>query len=98
MITIYGMQSPHVARVRAALLQKGLEFQHVSVNIGKSEEFNKITPVGKIPVMEDSDGTVIWDSLNIIDYLDKKYPSTYQMFDRNPQKKSKDIQCNCFSG
>jgi len=90
MITVYGMQSEHVARVRAALIQKGLEFQHVSVKMmDKSEEFKKLTPVEKIPVMEDSDGTVIWDSTHIIGYLDAKYPDTYSMLSKDPKTRAK---------
>ena len=90
MITIYGMQSPSVAKVRAALLQKGLEFQHVSVNIGnKSEEFKKLTPVDKIPVLEDDDGTVVWDSTHIIGYLDAKYPETYRMMGKDAKTRAK---------
>ena len=90
MITLYGMQSQHVARVRAALIQKGLDFQHVSVNLGqKSEEFRKLTPVEKIPVLEDNDGTIIWDSTHILEYLDEKYPDTYKMMGRNAREKAK---------
>lgn len=90
MITIYGIQSPHVARVRAALIQKGLEFQHVSINLGsKSDKFLKLTPVDKIPVLEDSDGTIVWDSTHIIDYLDAKYPDTYRMMGKNAITKAK---------
>jgi len=90
MITIYGIQSPNVARVRASLIQKGLDFQHVSVNIGdKSEEFLKLTPVDKIPVLEDDDGTIIWDSNHIVNYLDAKYPDTYKMMGKNSKEKAK---------
>ena len=90
MITLYGIQSQHVARVRAALIQKGLDFQHVSVNLGnKSEEFQKLTPVGKIPVLEDSDGTIVFDSTHIVDYLDDRYPKTYKMMGKNPKEKAK---------
>jgi glutathione S-transferase len=80
MITLYGLQSPYVYRVRACLLQKGLPFQHVSVNMGnRSEEFRKLSPVGTIPVLEDEDGTTICDSFHIAIYLDEKYPHTYRM-------------------
>lgn len=90
MITLYGMQSQHVARVRAALIQKGLDFQHIGVNLGqKSEEFKKLTPVDKIPVLEDSDSTVIWDSTHILEYLDAKYPETYRMMGKNAKEKAR---------
>ena len=90
MITLYGIQSPHVARVRAALIQKELEFQHVSVNLGnKSEDFKKLSPIEQIPVLEDEDGTVVYDSIHIIDYLDFKYPDTYRMISEDPEERAK---------
>ena len=90
MRTIYGIRGLHVARVRASLLKKGLEFNHVSVDLGnKSDEFKKLTPVDKIPVLEDEDGTVIWDSVHIAEYLDKKYPETYSMMGRDVKEKVK---------
>ena len=90
MITIYGIQNPNVSRVRAALLQKGLKFQHVSVNAGnKSEEFKKLTPVDQIPVMEDDDGTLVWDSLHVFDYLDSTYPKTYRMIPKDADERAK---------
>lgn len=90
MITVYGMQSPYVYRVRACLHQKGLAFQHMSVNMAqRSEKFKQLSPVGTIPVLEDDDGTVICDSLHIALYLDEKYPHTYKMFGKDLKTKSK---------
>ena len=81
MIQLFGIRSPYVFRVRAALIFKGLPFEHVSVNLrDRSDVFKALTPVGKIPVLQDEDGTVVWDSLNIVRYLDIKYPDTYQMW------------------
>jgi glutathione S-transferase len=89
MITVYGISGAHVARLRAALLKKELQFQHVSVNLrNKSEEFKKLSSVGKIPILEDEDGTVVWDSIHIVDYLDHKYPKTYKMFPQDPNKRA----------
>lgn len=74
MITVFGMQSPFVYRVRASLLAKGLEFEHVSVNLAApSAEFLAISPFAKIPVLRDGDLTIA-DSHSILDYLDSKYP------------------------
>ena len=44
-----------------------------------SDKFKELTLIEKIPVLEDSDGTIIYDSFNILLYLDEKYPQTYQM-------------------
>ncbi len=89
MITIYGLQSPYVYRVRACLLQKGLKFQHVSVNLGsRSEEFKKLSAVGTIPVMKDDDGTVVCDSFHIALYLDEKYLHTHKMLGNSLKEKA----------
>ena len=85
MITLYGIHSPYVYRVRAALLQKQLPFQHVSVNFqNRSDEFKQLTPVGKIPILTDTDGTVVYDSMHIVQYLDRAYPDTYSMTGTTP--------------
>ena len=88
MITLYGIKSPYTIRVRAALIFKNLSFQHVSVNIDhKSETFKKLTLTETIPILHDDDGTIVGDSLHIIDYLDQKYPLTYPMLGRNLQER-----------
>ncbi len=79
MITVYGTQGPHVGRLRAALIQKGLDFQHVSVNMSnKSEEFQDLTLTETLPVMDDN-GIIFMHSIYAIDYLDRKYPKTHVM-------------------
>ena len=89
MITIYGLQSPYVYRVRACLIQKGLEFQHVSVNLGnRSEEFKRLSPVGTIPALEDDDCTILTDSFHIGLYLDEKYPKSHRMFGNTLKEKA----------
>ena len=84
MITVYGIRSPYVARVRASLLHKQLPFEHVNVNMRKkSDKFKKLTPIETIPVVVDTDGTVLCDSFQALDYLDAKYPQTYKMLGEN---------------
>lgn len=87
MIMVYGITSPYASRVRASLLQKGLPFQHVNVNMTlKSAEFKQLTPTETIPVVEDN-GLVMCDSLHALLYLDEKYPHTYAMMGKNLQEK-----------
>ena len=89
MITIYGIRSPNVARLRAALIQKNLPFEHVNVDIrNKSEQFKELTPAETIPVLQDA-GIVISDSIAAIHYLDDAYPNTYKMLGENPGEKGK---------
>ncbi len=89
MITLYGIQSPNVARVRAALIFKELEFQHVSVNLRqRSQEFIDLSISGTIPTLQDG-AVIIPESTYSTLYLDDKYPDTYNMTGSNWDEKSK---------
>lgn len=80
MITLYGINSPYVMRVKAALVFKWLDHGQVDTNLRqKSPELLSMNPNGKIPILKDVDGTVVYESCNIVSYLDQKYPETYQM-------------------
>ncbi|GEM_PF-4659842 len=88
MITIYGIRGHHVARLRAALVQKGLDFEHVSVNLAKrSAEFQKLSPAETIPVLQDGQ-IIITESIDAMHYLDEQYPNL-KMLGSNWQDKSK---------
>lgn len=66
--------SPFVRKVRAALAEKGLDYELNPVfPFNVSAEFKKISPLGKIPVYEE-DGFTIPDSSVIVDYLDATHP------------------------
>lgn len=69
--------SPNSRRVWLTLLEKGLEFDLVEVNLDGeqfSPEFLEISPFHHIPVLVD-DGFSLIESLAILDYLESKYPS-----------------------
>ncbi|MCL1470226.1 glutathione S-transferase family protein [Argonema antarcticum A004/B2] len=34
----------------------------------------QVSPIGKVPVLVDKDGTTLWDSTLIVEYLDETYP------------------------
>jgi glutathione S-transferase len=68
--------SPFVRKVRAALAEKKIEYQLVPiVPFGVSDEFRRISPLGKIPVFEEDDGFTIPDSSVILAYLERTRPS-----------------------
>ncbi|WP_017718411.1 glutathione S-transferase family protein [Kamptonema formosum] len=71
----YTQRSPYARKVRILLAEKNLpcELQETDI-INKSPEFIKLSPIGKVPVLVDEDGTTIWDSTHIIEYLDDTYP------------------------
>jgi glutathione S-transferase len=66
-----------VRKTRIALLEKGLQWETVWVDLTKGEqkkpEYLAINPVGKVPALID-DGVVVHDSTIINEYLEDKYP------------------------
>ena len=78
MIKLYTFPpSTNSRKVRIALLEKGLEFERVNVDLAKREQKNpeylKIHPFGQIPALDD-EGFVIYDSTVINEYLEDEYP------------------------
>ena len=66
--------SPFVRKVRVALAEKGIQYDLKPVMpMGVSDEFKKISPLGKIPVFEDGAFTIP-DSSVIIAYLERVQP------------------------
>jgi glutathione S-transferase len=68
--------SPFARKVRIAAIELGLidriEFIPASVTPGQSnEEYSKITPLKKLPVLILDNGDVILDSYVIVEYLDE---------------------------
>ena len=65
-------------RVRIALNVKGVAYETVSVDLPgaahRAPEFRAVNPQATIPTLDD-DGTILWQSLAIIEYLDARYPS-----------------------
>jgi glutathione S-transferase len=78
MIKLYTFPpSTNSRKVRIALLEKGLEFERVNVDLSKREEKNpeylKIHPFGQIPALDD-EGFIVYDSTIINEYLEDEYP------------------------
>jgi len=65
-------------RLRVALNLKGLDYDYVSYALLKDEtktpEFLAKNPAGLVPVLELDDGTMLSQSLAIIEYLDEEHP------------------------
>ena len=78
MIKLYTFPpSTNSRKVRIALLEKGLEFQRINVDLSKKEQKNpeylKIHPFGQVPALDD-EGFIIYDSTVINEYLEDEYP------------------------
>jgi glutathione S-transferase len=66
--------SPFVRKVRVVLAEKNLSYEHdPMVPFGVSDEYKKMNPLGKIPVLTDGD-KVLPDSSAICVYLQKIQP------------------------
>ncbi|MBD2677530.1 MULTISPECIES: glutathione S-transferase family protein [Nostoc] len=78
MLTLYHSPiSPNSRRVWITLLEKGLEFELVEIELDGEQlkpEFLAINPFHHIPALVD-DGFKIIESLAILDYLEAKYPT-----------------------
>jgi glutathione S-transferase len=63
--------------VRAALIEKGLEFSRINIDLSKREQKNpeylKIHPFGQVPALDD-EGFIVYDSTIINEYLEDEYP------------------------
>lgn len=72
---VYGINaSPFVRKVRVVLAEKGIAYDLdpvIPVNV--SDDFRKMSPLGKIPVFQDGDHTLC-DSSVICGYLERKHP------------------------
>ena len=67
-------------RVRIALGLKGIEYQSVAVHLVKEggqhrkPAYLAVNPAGLVPALETEDGTLLTQSLAIIEYLDECHP------------------------
>jgi glutathione S-transferase len=78
MIKLYTFgPSTNSRKVRIALLEKGLEFERITIDLTKREQKNpeylKIHPFGQVPALDD-EGFIIYDSTVINEYLEDEYP------------------------
>src|SRR5215472_17790104 len=69
--------SSNSRKVRVVLLEKGLEFERVTIDLSKREQKNpeylKIHPFGTVPALDD-EGFIVYDSTIINEYLEDEYP------------------------
>lgn len=65
-------------RVRIALNLKGLAYEPRFVHLAKGEhrkpEYAALNPQGLVPALAEDDGSLLTQSLAIIEYLEEKYP------------------------
>jgi len=84
----WGSGSPFAWRVMLTLEVKELDYESKLLEFSKSEnkspEYLKLNPRGKVPTLKDG-AFVIYESLAIMTYLDRKYP-TPPLFGNSPEE------------
>ena len=93
MMKLYGYwRSSASYRVRIALALKGVEVEHIPVNLGKGQqgqgEHLSRNAQGYLPVLELEDGTQLIQSLAIMDYIDASFREP-DLMPRDAVKRSK---------
>lgn len=70
--------APSPRRLRIFIAEKGLDIPRVNIDLAKGEqftaEFRAKNPRCTVPTLELDDGTCLWDSLAICEYLEAIYP------------------------
>jgi glutathione S-transferase len=68
--------SPFVRKAWIFLHEKGLAFEHRELDpLAKTPRFLAMNPLGRVPILEESDGHLISDSSVICDYLERIQPA-----------------------
>jgi glutathione S-transferase len=66
---------PYVQRVAIVLIEKDIPFERHYIDLAdKPAWFTALSPTGKVPLLRLADGTVLFESAAICDYLEEAYP------------------------
>ena len=106
-IKLFGYwRSSATYRVRIALHLKQLNFIYTPVHLVRQDgeqhlaQYKVLNPAELVPVLIDEDGTVLNQSLAIIEYLEEKYPQSMRLLPQALSEKAKvralalDIACD----
>ena len=79
--------SPYVRKVRIALAEKKIEYQMLEVSPGEpGNPVHNWSPLGKVPVLVLDDGTRLFDSRVIVEYIDTVSPVSRLIPEPNRQR------------
>jgi microsomal prostaglandin-E synthase 2 len=90
-ITLYQFElCPYCHKVGAGLDLKGLGYRKVQVNPVSKKELPKLPELApkKVPVI-DIDGTIVFDSTTILEYLDQHHPGAVRFLPEDPVLRAK---------
>ncbi|XP_072477637.1 glutathione S-transferase omega-1-like [Notamacropus eugenii] len=87
-IRVYSMRfCPFARRTLLVLKAKGIKHEIININLlNKPEWFFKKNPLGLVPVLETSQGQLIYESVITCEYLDEVYPG--KLFPEDPYEKA----------
>ncbi len=72
---IGSLTSPYVRKVRIALMEKQMDITFVKEDVWSAQTtIGEQNPLGKVPVLVLNDGTCIYDSRVIVEFLDARSP------------------------
>lgn len=78
MVLYDGGRAPNPRRVQIFMAEKGLDIERIQLDINKleqrSEEFTRINPLQRLPVLVLEDGTAIAETVAICRYLEETNP------------------------
>ncbi len=88
MLTLYRVKlSTNVERVALALAHKGLKAESITVPYEDRTEIVKLSGQDLVPVLVD-DGRVVIDSMEIVSYLEGKFPGTSPLYPKDPARRA----------
>lgn len=90
MLKLHGaLLSPFVRKVRVVLAEKQVPYELVPANpFVKSPAFLALSPLGRIPALEDEHGRSLADSSVIAEYLEERFPEP-PLFPRDPYERAR---------
>jgi glutathione S-transferase len=87
-IRLYTVEaSANAERVELALAHKKLEAEHVAVPNQDRSEIRKVSGQDLVPVLVD-DGQVVYDSMEIVRYLEDRYPQRPRLYPEDPARRA----------
>ncbi len=88
MLKLYRVKhSTNVERVSLALAHMGLQIESVYVPFDDRTEIRRVSGQDLVPVLIDG-GRVVVDSMEIVRYLDEKYPDTPRLYPGDPARRA----------
>lgn len=90
---IGSLTSPYVRKTRVVLAEKRLEFEFVAEDVWSADTvIQQSNPLGKVPCLDMEDGTFLFDSAVIAEYLDTLTP-VGKLLPANTGRERANVKC-----